>query len=163
MDERNGGCKEISRHARVANGGLTQFLASCFLFVSLFPSCSSVSSFPDHVPSSPAGAKTRFSDLTILSGVWEYQEGALVYELMLDDHGNGSYKWHDGHFRTTKLIHHHWVGTWQQSGNDREGGFEAQLADDGLSAEGRWWYTRIGSDRDPQATEGHFSLLRKDP
>ncbi len=102
------------------------------------------------------------SALRVLSGVWEYREGALVYDLMLDDHGNGSYDWHDGFFRTRSLSHDHWVGTWQQSGNDREGGFEAQLADDGLSAEGRWWYTRIGSERKLLETGGHFSLMRGD-
>ncbi len=85
-----------------------------------------------------------------------------MFELMLDDRGNGSYNWHDGYFRTTSLSHQHWVGTWHQPGNDREGKFEARLADDGQSAEGRWWYTRIGLDRNPREREGFFSLVRKD-
>jgi len=70
--------------------------------------------------------------------------------------------WHDGSFRTTSLSHDHWVGMWPQLGNDREGAFEAKLLDDGLSAEGRWWYTRIGKERDFSDTGGHFSLVRRE-
>ncbi|HKW86786.1 MAG TPA: hypothetical protein VJM82_06930, partial [Nitrospiraceae bacterium] len=34
--------------------------------------------------------------------------------------------------------------TWRQTGNDREGGFEVLLSEDGTDAKGIWWYTRVG-------------------
>ncbi|MDQ6735306.1 MAG: hypothetical protein M3Z35_14505, partial [Nitrospirota bacterium] len=39
----------------------------------------------------------------------------------------------------------YWEGVWQQSGNDREGGFEVRLSEDGMTASGTWWYTRVGN------------------
>ncbi|MEC4673255.1 MAG: hypothetical protein VST68_03610, partial [Nitrospirota bacterium] len=35
-------------------------------------------------------------------------------------------------------------GHWAQTGNDREGDFEVLLSEDFASAEGVWWYTRVG-------------------
>ena len=84
-----------------------------------------------------------------------------MYDLILDSHGNGTYDWQQRRFDTTFLSEGLWKGIWFQSGNDREGRFEAQLAKDGLSAHGRWWYTRIENDRDPLDTRGQFMLFRK--
>lgn len=84
-----------------------------------------------------------------------------MYDLLLDGQGNGSYDWQQGHFETVVLTQGQWKGTWVQVGNDREGGFEARLADNGLSARGRWWYTRVGHDTDPLEPGGEFTLQRK--
>lgn len=99
--------------------------------------------------------------LPSVSGMWEYREGEVVYDLLLDGQGNGTYDWQQGQFETAVLTQGQWKGTWIQVGNDREGGFEAWLAEDGLSARGRWWYTRIGSDADPLEPGGEFTLERK--
>jgi len=109
--------------------------------------------------------RTLFDDsqqlsLSRLSGVWEYQEGGVVYELVLDEKGNGSYDWHEGYFRTESFSENRWVGTWHQPGNDREGGYEAFLSEDGQLAEGRWWYTRIGNEENPDTGGGYFLLRR---
>jgi len=95
-----------------------------------------------------------------LSGMWEYHQGEVVYELLLDRHGNGPYDWQEGRFETTALSNGLWKGRWVQLGNDREGGLEARLAKDGMSARGRWWYTRIGNDNDPLEPGGEFTLRR---
>ncbi len=95
-----------------------------------------------------------------LSGMWEYRQGEVVYELLLDRHGNGPYDWQEGRFETTAVSNGQWKGRWVQLGNDREGGFEAWLAKDGMSARGRWWYTRIGNDNDPLEPGGEFRLRR---
>ena len=162
MDDWNGECQETKNGNVMPNAILSQLVVSCFLIAGMVSGCSGVYSSLDFPGGLPTGVKARSSDLAILSGVWEYREGPLVFELILDDHGNGSYNWHDGYLRTTNLSHQHWEGTWHQPGNEREGGFEAQLSDDAQSAEGRWWYTRIGTNQEPQETDGHFSLVRKD-
>ncbi len=95
-----------------------------------------------------------------LSGMWEYHQGEVVYELLLDRHGNGPYGWQEGRFETTALSNGQWKGRWVQLGNDREGGFEAWLAKDGMLARGRWWYMRIGNDNDPLEPGGEFMLRR---
>lgn len=102
--------------------------------------------------------KNLISDL---SGLWEYHEGEIVYELLLDDYGNGEYDWQAGRFETLSLSHGQWKGKWFQIGNDREGEFEILLAEDGLSARGTWWYTRIGKDSDPLIPGGQFELIFK--
>ena len=68
--------------------------------------------------------------------MWEYRQGEVVYELLLDRHGNGPYDWQEGRFETTAVSNGQWKGRWVQLGNDREGGFEAWLAKDGMSARG---------------------------
>lgn len=98
--------------------------------------------------------------LANLSGMWEHRQGEVVYELLLDRHGNGPYDWQEGRFETTALSSGQWKGRWVQLGNDREGGLEARLAQDGMSARGRWWYTRIGNDNDPLDPGGEFTLRR---
>jgi len=70
------------------------------------------------------------------------------YRATLDPQGNGPYTNHGGRFTTTKIAGRLWEGTWLQPGNDREGGFEVLLSEDGAQAKGIWWYTRVGSQRD---------------
>lgn len=81
-----------------------------------------------------------------LSGEWDILEveDNKTYKATLDQSGNGPYTQHGGRFVTTKFEDRLWQGTWHQSGNDREGGFEVLLSEDGLSAKGVWWYSRVG-------------------
>lgn len=82
-----------------------------------------------------------------LSGEWEVLEieEQRTYRATLDRHGKGSYTWQGGHYTTTSFHDGRWQGTWKQTGNDREGGFELVLSEDGTQAKGIWWYTRVGS------------------
>ncbi|MDQ6735093.1 MAG: nuclear transport factor 2 family protein [Nitrospirota bacterium] len=80
-----------------------------------------------------------------VSGEWAIQEEDKTYQAVLDASGNGSYTWQQGTLVTTRLNDGYWEGVWQQSGNDREGGFEVRLSEDGMTARGTWWYTRVGS------------------
>lgn len=84
-----------------------------------------------------------------VSGEWEILEveDDKRYRATLDRNGNGPYSQHGGRFTTTKFSDRLWHGTWHQSGNDREGGFELQLSDDGTEAKGIWWYTRVGKQK----------------
>lgn len=111
------------------------------------------------VPKSDVSANQNL--ISDLSGLWEYHEGEIVHDLLLDDHGNGGYDWQEGRFETLSLSHGQWKGKWFQMGNDREGEFEIQLSKDGLSARGMWWYTRIGKDSDPLIPGGQFELIFK--
>ena len=81
-----------------------------------------------------------------LSGEWDILEveDNKTYKAKLDKSGNGPYTQQGGRFVTTKYQDRSWQGTWHQSGNDREGGFELLLAEDGKQAKGVWWYTRVG-------------------
>jgi ketosteroid isomerase-like protein len=80
-----------------------------------------------------------------LSGEWDILEveDDKRYKATLDKNGNGPYTQHGGRFVTTKVEDRLWQGTWQQPGNDREGGFEVLLSEDGTEAKGIWWYTRV--------------------
>lgn len=60
-------------------------------------------------------------DRSLLAGEWEYEDGAIL-TLRLDEQGNGTYAWKDGHFETQVLNGHRWQGLWVQRENDREGG-----------------------------------------
>ncbi len=84
-----------------------------------------------------------------VSGEWDILEveDDKRYTATLDRNGNGPYSQHDGRFTTTTITDRLWQGTWYQSGNDREGGFEIQLSDDGIEAKGIWWYTRVGRQK----------------
>jgi hypothetical protein len=84
------------------------------------------------------------SGMPDVSGEWEIQEEDKSYRATLDRNGNGSYTWQGGRIATTGVINRTWQGTWQQPGNDREGGFELLLSEDGADAKGVWWYTRVG-------------------
>ncbi len=79
-----------------------------------------------------------------LSGTWEIQEEDKTYRATLDAQGNGPYTHEGGRFITMKLDGRLWLGKWVQTGNDREGEFEVLLSENFLTAEGRWWYTRVG-------------------
>ncbi|MCP9452812.1 MAG: nuclear transport factor 2 family protein [Nitrospira sp.] len=81
-----------------------------------------------------------------LSGEWDILEveDNKRYKATLDKNGNGPYTQHGGRFVTTKFADRLWQGTWHQPGNDREGGFELLLSEDGMEAKGIWWYTRVG-------------------
>ncbi len=94
-------------------------------------------------------AKTSSTDHTAnpdLSGEWDILEveDNKTYKATLDKSGNGPYSQHGGRFVTRKFEDRLWQGTWHQTGNDREGGFEVLLSEDGQSAKGVWWYTRVG-------------------
>jgi hypothetical protein len=89
-----------------------------------------------------------------LSGDWEIQEEERSYVATLDRDGNGSYTWQNGQITTTAYSDNRWQGTWRQPGNDREGGFDVMLSDDGRSAKGTWWYTRVGQQVIPPGEWG---------
>ncbi|MBH0182148.1 MAG: SnoaL-like domain-containing protein, partial [Nitrospira sp.] len=80
-----------------------------------------------------------------LSGEWDILEveDDKRYKATLDKNGNGPYTQQGGRFITTKFEDRLWQGTWQQPGNNREGGFEVLLSEDGTEAKGIWWYTRV--------------------
>lgn len=134
---------------------------SILVVILALSACSGISPSPHPVdldaPSKAGFPKSRID----LSGVWEYQEANLIYTLMLDAAGNGTYDWQDGEFETTSVSPKKWVGIWRQPGNDREGEFEARLSPDLESATGRWWYTRIEEDHKPAQPGGTFSLMKR--
>ncbi|MFO0705563.1 MAG: nuclear transport factor 2 family protein [Nitrospira sp.] len=105
--------------------------------------------------------------LTDLSGEWEVLEveDDKRYKATLDKSGNGPYTQHGGRFTTTKLTDRLWQGTWHQPGNDREGGFELLLSEDGTQAKGVWWYTRVGSHKNipPKEHGGSYHWKRLTP
>jgi hypothetical protein len=95
-----------------------------------------------------AGTGAQAYEMPELSGEWEVQEEDKSYKATLDRHGNGRYSWKSGRIVTSVIAGQKWQGTWQQAGNDREGGFELVLSEDGSQARGVWWYTRVGKKRD---------------
>lgn len=100
-----------------------------------------------------------------VAGVWDIHEEDKSYRAILDTHGNGTYTWQDGTLNTTRIEDRLWSGTWSQKGNDREGGFEVLLAPDLQTAEGVWWYTRVGQ-RDhipPREWGGTYRFIRVKP
>jgi len=109
---------------------------------------------PGTVHSSPAD----------LSGEWEILEveDDKRYKATLDKSGNGLYTQHGGRFTTTKFADRLWQGTWQQPGNDREGGFELLLSEDGTQAKGVWWYSRVGTHKNipPREHGGTYQWKR---
>ena len=110
----------------------------------------------------PLSASPLSSESPDVSGTWEIQEEDKTYHAVLDASGNGSYTWQHGMLVTTRIANGHWEGTWHQAGNDREGGFEVRLSEDGLTAHGRWWYTRVGSRGNipPRQWGGDYRLKR---
>lgn len=102
-----------------------------------------------------------------LSGEWEILEveDDKRYRATLDKAGNGLYTQHDGRFVTTKCADRLWEGTWQQPGNDREGGFELLLSEDGTQANGVWWYSRVGTQKNipPREHGGTYLWKRLTP
>ena len=99
-----------------------------------------------------------------LSGNWEIQEEERSYVATLDANGNGTYTWQNGQITTTSFADGRLQGTWQQPGNDREGGFEILLSADRTHAEGKWWYTRVGQQIIPPGEwGGDFTWKRLSP
>ncbi len=102
-----------------------------------------------------------------LSGEWEILEveDDKRYKATLDKQGNGPYTQHGGRFTTTKIVDRLWQGTWFQPGNDREGGFELLLSEDGTQAKGVWWYTRVGTHKNipPREHGGTYQWKRITP
>ncbi len=102
-----------------------------------------------------------------LSGEWEILEveDDKRYRATLDKAGNGPYTQHSGRFVTTRFSDRLWQGTWQQPGNDREGGFEILLSEDGTEAKGVWWYTRVGTHKNipPREHGGTYQWKRMTP
>jgi len=102
-----------------------------------------------------------------LSGEWDILEveDDKRYRATLDQEGNGPYTNQGGRFTTTKITNRLWQGTWLQSGNDREGGFELLLSEDGTQAKGIWWYTRVGGQRNipPREHGGTYHWKRLTP
>ncbi|MDK2745175.1 MAG: nuclear transport factor 2 family protein [Nitrospira sp.] len=100
-------------------------------------------------PSMAAGSQKLVSGAAAampdVSGEWDILEveDEKRYKATLDKNGNGPYTQHGGRFVTTKIENRLWQGTWHQPGNDREGGFEVLLSEDGTQAKGIWWYTRV--------------------
>lgn len=88
---------------------------------------------------------TTGSSMPDVSGDWDILEveDEKRYKATLDKNGNGPYTQWGGRFVTTKIENRLWQGTWHQPGNDREGGFEVLLSEDGKEAKGIWWYTRV--------------------
>ena len=110
-----------------------------------------------------ASANPNSSAITVdLGGEWEIQEEDKAYQAILNAQGNGSYDWQEGRFQTEKLVNRLWSGTWHQKGNDREGGFEVLLAEDEKTAEGVWWYSRVGTQKNipPREWGGSYKLKR---
>jgi len=107
------------------------------------------------------GSETTAPDL---SGEWDILEvdNDKHYKATLDKAGNGPYTQHGGRFTTTKIGDRLWQGTWHQPGNDREGGFELLLSEDGKQAKGIWWYTRVGSQKNipPREHGGTYQWKR---
>jgi hypothetical protein len=102
-----------------------------------------------------------------LSGEWDILEveDDKHYRATLDKAGNGPYTQHAGRFTTTQVANRLWQGTWQQPGNDREGGFEVLLSEDGTEAKGVWWYTRVGTHKNipPREHGGTYQWKRLTP
>lgn len=97
-----------------------------------------------------------------LAGEWEIQEEDRAYQATLDAKGNGPYTWQEGRIQTGKVIDRLWSGTWHQKGNDRDGGFEVLLSEDGKTANGAWWYLRIGLNANipPRLEGGTYKMKR---
>ena len=99
-----------------------------------------------------------------LSGQWEIEEEERTYIATLDVTGNGTYTWQNGQITTASFVDGRWQGSWNQTGNDREGGFDIVLSPDGSRAEGKWWYIRVGQQKIPPGEwGGPFTWKRISP
>lgn len=112
------------------------------------------------IPSLPVSGQPAASTPD-LSGEWDIQEEDKTYRATLDKNGNGSYSWQGGRITTISFTDRKWLGTWQQTGNDREGGFEILLSEDGTEAKGVWWYTRVGDRKNIPARQWGGSYVWK--
>jgi hypothetical protein len=129
---------------------------ACFLF--FFLPCPAWADSESVVPDPKAEATRPAVGSPNLAGEWLVHEEDRSYRATLTREGNGVYSWQDGEIVTTWLAGRKWRGTWRQPGNDREGGFELVLSEDGTRAEGTWWYTRIGRREDipPRLSGGSY-------
>jgi ketosteroid isomerase-like protein len=118
---------------------------------------------PDGVASAQKISTT--SETPDLSGDWEIEEEDKAYRATLDKAGNGTYTHKGGMLKTTSYANRLWQGTWQQPENDREGGFEVLLSEDGKEAAGIWWYSRVGDHKNipPREHGGTYSWKRLTP
>jgi len=109
--------------------------------------------------------KVAAADMPDLSGEWNIEEEDKAYKATLDKAGNGTYTHKGGKLKTTGYANRLWHGTWEQPENDREGGFEVLLAEDGKSAKGIWWYSRVGEHKNipPKEHGGNYSWTRLTP
>ncbi len=105
------------------------------------------------------------SETPDLSGDWEIEEEDKAYRATLDKAGNGTYTHKGGMLKTASYANRLWQGTWQQPENDREGGFEVLLSEDGKEAKGIWWYTRVGTRNNipPREHGGTYAWKRLTP
>lgn len=99
------------------------------------------------------------------SGEWEIEEEDKSYRATLDKAGNGTYTHKGGILKTTGFANRLWQGTWQQAENDREGGFEVLLSENGKEAKGIWWYSRVGTHNNipPREHGGTYTWKRLTP
>ena len=108
-------------------------------------------------------SRPRSHDSTFdLSGDWDIHEDDKSYRATLNAQGNGPYTHEQGVLTTINIDGQRWSGTWAQKGNDREGGFEVFLSEDAMTAEGMWWYTRVGkwNNIPPRLHGGSYFLKR---
>jgi ketosteroid isomerase-like protein len=100
-----------------------------------------------------------------VSGQWDIEEEDKSYRATLDRSGNGTYTHKGGVLTTTGYANRLWQGTWQQPENDREGGFEVLLSEDGKEAKGIWWYSRVGGHKNipPREHGGTYTWKRLTP
>jgi len=113
---------------------------------------------------SPQTVDSQPGDRNVLAGEWEYVDAdGAVDRVTLDGEGNGRYNWKGGRFETHTFVGHTWQGRWFQKENKRDGGFTVELSPDFSEGEGRWWYTRIGTDHAPTLKGGTFHLRKKTP
>ena len=127
----------------------------------------SVNDRPSPLPSMTLASTSTVPTSTDLSGEWDILEveDDKRYTATLDKAGNGPYTQHGGRFVTTRFSDRLWQGTWQQPGNDREGGFEILLSEDGKEAKGVWWYSRVGTHKNipPREHGGTYQWKRITP
>ncbi len=115
--------------------------------------------------STPTETGTPAREMLDLSGEWLIEEEDKTYRAFLDRKGNGSYTHQGGTFHAISSIDRRLLGTWHQTGNDREGGFEVLLSEDATQAQGIWWYTRVGTRNNipPRLHGGTYLWKRLSP
>jgi len=115
--------------------------------------------------STPVQKTSATAGLPDLSGEWEIEEEDKSYRATLDKAGNGTYTHKGGVLKTTGFANRLWQGTWQQPENDREGGFEVLISEDGKEAKGIWWYTRVQGHKNipPREHGGTYTWKRLTP
>jgi hypothetical protein len=96
-----------------------------------------------------------------LAGTWQYEESGQTILITLNEYGCGTYDWKDGQFITTTFSNGVWKGFWSQRENDRDGAFEVTFLQNATEGQGRWWYTRIGSDTAPKRPGGVFQIAHQ--